>query len=319
MVEHDAGVGRRHLLHLAARDPDAVHDVEPRPEQARALEIADERALVLGELIARDQHLAARLVDVRIDREVVLLGKLRAAFQHFRRAALRRERRNRPVQRAGCGMPLELMLEIIELLADRQRLVAHHLLHVGRQHVLVAHHADRRDVGHHGRKDDADAGLAISRDDDVGVFIVEGIEPQHVLQRGDAAVERLDRADERARAHLLLAAVRPHRHRVEEPHLERQLFEHAAAERVVRMVVRVDEPGDDEAPGRVDHVRAVRREIAADRDDVAALDQDVGVRRPVHVAVVVIDLAAADQQSVRDHGCLAGLRRGRRVRALCAR
>ena len=37
MIEDDAGVGFRHAVHLGARDPDAVHDIEPRPEQAVVL------------------------------------------------------------------------------------------------------------------------------------------------------------------------------------------------------------------------------------------------------------------------------------------
>ena len=140
------------------------------------------------------------------------------------------------------------------------------------------------------------ADLAVGVDHDVGVGIVERDQPQHVLHAGDAAADRFQRADQRARPHLLLAAVGAHRQRVEQPHFQRQLLEQAAAERVVGMVVRVDQAGDDELAARIDHLCVVGREIGADRDDVAVLDQDVGDLRLVDVAVVVVDLAAADQQ-----------------------
>ena len=217
---------------------------------------------MIGELLARDQHLAARLVDMGVDRQVVLGGKLGAALQHRGRAALRRERRQRPVQRAAGGMPAELVLEIVELVADRTAGGAEHLLHVGRQVVLVPHHRDRRHVPYHGREHHAQPDLAVGVDHDVGVGVVERDQPQHVLHAGDAAADRLQRADQRARPHLLPAAVGAQRQRVEQPHFQRQLLEQAAAERVVGMVVRVDEAGDDELAARVDHLRVAGVELA---------------------------------------------------------
>ena len=95
--------------------------------------------------------------------------------------------------------------------------------------VLVAHHGDRRHVPDHRREHHAQPDLAIGVDHDVGVRLVERDEAQHVLHGGDAAAQRLQRADQRARAHLLLAAVGAHRQRVEQPDLERQLLEQSAA------------------------------------------------------------------------------------------
>src|SRR6185437_7189864 len=110
------------------RDPDAVHDVEPRAEQPGAVEIGDERAAVAGEFLARDHRLSARLVDMRIDRQIVALCKGSAAFEELRRAALRRERRYRPVQPLAGGMAAKLRRQEIELPLGRERLGAQHLL-----------------------------------------------------------------------------------------------------------------------------------------------------------------------------------------------
>ena len=129
------------------------------------------------------------------------------------------------MQRAAGRMPLELGFQIIELLADRSLLVAQHLLHGGRQVFRMAHHRHRRNVPDHRRKDDADAGLAIGGDDDIGLLIAERNEPQHVLHTGDAAAQAFQRADQRARPYLLVAAVRSHRQGVEQPKFQRHLLE----------------------------------------------------------------------------------------------
>src|SRR5262245_25368036 len=68
------------------------------------------------------------------------------------------------------------------------------------------------------------------------------------------------------------------------------------------MVVRVDQPGHQQAARRVDDfLRCVRREIGTDRSDGVALDQDVGDGGFVDVAIVIVDLSAADQRSFTCH------------------
>ena len=44
------------------------------------------------------------------------------------------------------------------------------------------------------------------------------------------------------------------------------------------MAVRVDEAGDDDVAGRVDHLGAVGRQAMSDGDDPVVLDQHVGIR-----------------------------------------
>ena len=53
----------------------------------------------------------------------MLVRELRTTLQHLRAAALRRKGRHRPVQRAARGMAFELVLEIVELVADGRPLL----------------------------------------------------------------------------------------------------------------------------------------------------------------------------------------------------
>src|SRR5260370_40877752 len=97
-------------------------------------------------------------------------------------------------------MALELMLEVIELVANRARLVAQHLLDRGRKAVLLTDHRDWGNIPDHRGEHDANPGLAIRRDDDVGLFVRERRKPEHVLHGGDTAPEALQRAHPSARA-----------------------------------------------------------------------------------------------------------------------
>ena len=69
---------------------------------------------------------------------------------------------------------------------------------------------------------------------------------------------------------------------VENPHFERKRVPKTLAEAFVGMRVRIDEAGDDDAPGGVDHPKIaasdgfLRSEIGADRGNPVAFDQDIG-------------------------------------------
>jgi hypothetical protein len=65
---------------------------------------------MVGEQLARDQNLAPGLIDVGVDRKIVLVGEVGAALKHLRRAALRGERSDRPMQGALPRVPVELVL-----------------------------------------------------------------------------------------------------------------------------------------------------------------------------------------------------------------
>src|SRR5262249_39750985 len=124
LVKHDAGIGGRHAIDLLAGDPDAVDNVEPGSEQTYVVHVADQRAVMVREQLTRNEGLPACLVDVGVDGKIIFVGKFGAPLQHFRRAALRRERRNGPMQSPTGRVALELMLEVLKLVANRARLVA---------------------------------------------------------------------------------------------------------------------------------------------------------------------------------------------------
>ena len=66
------------------------------------------------------------------------------------------------------------------------------------------------------------------------------------------------------------------------------------------MVMPVDQSGNYEMVGRIERFRArgsIRRQVAADRDDVGTFDEDICHGRPVDVAVMVINASAGDQES----------------------
>src|SRR5262245_20245718 len=68
------------------------------------------------------------------------------------------------------------------------------------------------------------------------------------------------------------------------------------------MIVGIDEPGHDQPPRCIDDfVHDVGRNIDADRKYLVVFDQDVGDRRLMDVARVVVDLAPSDQRSFRRH------------------
>ncbi len=61
--------------------------------------------------------------------------------------------------------------------------------------------------------------------------------------------------------------------------------EEAAQRGLELVVVRIDEAGHDDAPARVDHVGAARRQVRPDGKDGLALDQDVGLGEVAHFRV----------------------------------
>ena len=109
-------------------------------------------------------------------------------------------------------------------------------------------------------------------------------------------------AQQRARAHLRDGALRiSGRQGVEQPQLQRQGLETALQQYVVRVVMRVDETRHDELARGFD--RPVGgSQVGSDPGDPVTLDQDVGDRRKVSVALVVVDPAAPDQDAGRSVG-----------------
>src|SRR4051794_6121855 len=66
------------------------------------------------------------------------------------------------------------------------------------------------------------------------------------------------------------------------------------------MIVRVDETRHDQPIARVDDlVHTIGWQTGVDSDDVTAFDQDVGASRFMHIGVVIVDLAASNQEPLR--------------------
>ena len=66
--------------------------------------------------------------------------------------------------------------------------------------------------------------------------------------------------------------------------------------------MRIDEPGHDQAPGCInDFVHDVGCKIGANRKYFVVFDQNIGDRRLMDIALMVINLAASDQRSFRRH------------------
>src|SRR4029434_6541935 len=70
----------------------------------------------------------------------------------------------------------------------------------------------------------------------------------------------------------------------------------------MRMVVRIDKPGQYQPSGRIDDfVHDVGCKIGADGKYLVVFDQDIGDRGLMDIALVVVDLAASDHRAFRRH------------------
>src|SRR6516162_2502691 len=84
--------------------------------------------------------------------------------------------------------------------------------------------------------------------------------------------------------------------RVHHPDIEGQFFEQAFRHHVVRMVVGVDEPWDDELAGGVENFNlTVGLKVGRDAFNYPTVDQKIGGLGLMYVAVMVIDPAPEDQ------------------------
>jgi hypothetical protein len=64
----------------------------------------------------------------------------------------------------------------------------------------------------------------------------------------------------------------------------------------------VDQPGDQQPPAGLDHlVAGLGRDLGLHRGDGTVFDQEVGAARAMDVAIMLVDLPAADQQSRGRH------------------
>jgi hypothetical protein len=77
---------------------------------------------------------------------------------------------------------------------------------------------------------------------------------KHVLDGGDAVAQAVDGAKERAQPDLARRELaRRRQDRQGNPHFERYVFEHAARQHVVGVIVRVDQAGNDQFVPAIHH------------------------------------------------------------------
>ena len=143
---------------------------------------------------------------------------------------------------------VELPFRLCRAGKERMQLLRKHLLPVGNR-------LQPSPIGILQAEDDPDADLLVSLHDRVEVPVLERIEGEHVLDRGDPGTKAFQTAQQCARAHLLDRARRILRRQgIETPALERDLLERAFGQNIVGVVVRVDKSGQDEMPARVQHI-----------------------------------------------------------------
>jgi hypothetical protein len=92
-------------------------------------------------------------------------------------------------------------------------------------------------------------------------------------------------------AHLLVGSpAEALRVRVHHPHVEGQLLEQPFRHHVMGMVVRVHEPGDDQLAGCLKNLDPiVGHDVRGNALNDLAADQNIGGRRLMDVAVMVVD------------------------------
>jgi hypothetical protein len=149
-------------------------------------------------------------------------------------------------------------------------------------------------------EDHADADLLISLHDRIEMPVLERIERQHVLNGGHAGAQAFQSAEQGAGAHFFHRARRIlRRQRVETPGLERHFLECAFGQHIVRVVMGVDEAGQDEMPARVELVDRCAGDLGnapCNAGDLGAGNGDIDRSRRMLVVVGKHGAAAADDQ-----------------------
>ena len=223
-----------------------------------------------------------------------------AALEHLVRAALR------PARADGDRDPLVRPVELLDRVAyealqhvPRRRPVALEAVdQIARDEPLVEH--DRLVVGAVAdaeRDRRAQTRVAIPAHDGVERLVAEAVElVEEVDDAGRAGAQLLDRAEDRAKVDLVRRLRRRGERGIGEQHprLERQVVPHAAEPVLVRVVVRVDHPRDDEEAGGVDALR-VGGHVG---DDPPVRDREVTA--PELAAADVDETALEHQPSAHD-------------------
>jgi hypothetical protein len=128
------------------------------------------------------------------------------------------------------------------------------------------------------------------------------VDVRPVDQRRDARVEALQRAGQVGRVDVLGPVERGERvEHLDEVVVERRVGGAAADRRLPGVPVGVDEAGHDEEALGLDDL-GVGADVRLDRDDLAVLDEDIGVGKVAQLRVNRQDVASVDEcaSHVRD-------------------
>ena len=207
-------------------------------EHPGGIEVVEDRPAEAGIELLGEEDLQLQFVDVGDERQVMRPCKVAEAGQEVDGAALRRARRDRPVE-ARPWRRSERGADEGEELVDRRRVAGDERVEVLGKHIANAGKAvDGRSVADLEPQHAADPDLVIGGERGLDHRLRAGRRAEHVLHRGRAVPEILDRADQRPEPDLAGARLAGRRRNGErDPDLERDVLEHAAAEHVMGVVM----------------------------------------------------------------------------------
>ena len=213
---------------------------------------------MLGELEPCMQRLAARFGNMREDLEVVPRAHLGHRLEQLARASFRRRRSKTKANDALAAEPRN------HRVVDQARKC--HILGEGGQaagetppfagrHLFIPEcgAVGRGEIVEVRRHDRAKPDLVVGIEHDVEVLDRERMQPHHVLHGRDPTQQTFGRSDQRPHADLLRLTRRERRRQGKDrPDVERERFEHAFEERVVRVVMAVHEARHDQMVVAID-------------------------------------------------------------------
>ena len=191
-----------------------------------------------------------------------------------------------------------------ELLQSRGQAI---VVRFGNQFAPVRTRPDPRHIGHLQREHAAQTYLLIGGENRLEIVGMVGDQRAHVLDRRDSSAEAFDGSREGPGAQFVAAPSGVRRWQgIGGPQLERNGLETPLEQHVMRVIVRVEEAGQDEPVPGIDDPHAHSGGVAAigaqsaayvrpDLGDAVTFDQDIGDARGVGVSRVLEDAAAFDQ------------------------
>ena len=262
-----------------------VDELDVRSEQPFAFQNFDD-ALAAG--VQRDRQLeATRRVPVAVDGCHGDCAARRRAH-----AARRHAERQQSVIRVDLPLPMQAF-------------------EVGNVHRIV-----RRRAALVGAVGEAAANARVHERADIGVGVLGAADVvRPVVHRGDARIDQLGAAEPHAAISVLGRILLAQGEHGREIALLRPLLDDIAAGAVPQVIVGVDEPGQRDHVARIDGLRARRRQLPADRNDLAVADMNIAAIEIAQRCVHRQHMRIADDEfaALRQVGRGRGAARARRA------